>query len=202
MEVIETVMGSPWVYLVLFSFAMLDAFFPIAPSESAVITAGVFAADGEPILGLVIAAAAAGAFAGDHIAFFAGRALDGRFHERMRSRPRRRAAFGWAERTLTDRGGLILIVCRYLPGARTAVTLTAGAVGYPARSFSAMDAIAAGTWALYAALIGYVGGAAFENDPWKGLLLGFALAAAVTLVVEVARRLGRRSQTTASKAGP
>ena len=46
------------------------------------ITAGVFAASGEPILPLVILAAAAGAFAGDHVAYLA------RPH---RGRPARRA---------------------------------------------------------------------------------------------------------------
>jgi membrane-associated protein len=199
MEVVEAAMASPWVYLALFGLAMLDAFFPLAPSEGAVVTAGVFAADGEPTLGLVIAAAALGAFAGDHVSFFAGRALGGRFHERIRSRPRHRAAFRWAERTLADRGGLILVVCRYVPGARTAVTLTAGAVGYRRRSFSGMDAIAAGSWALYAASIGYLGGAAFEDDPLKGLMLGFALAAMVTMVVEVACRLSRRPRATTGR---
>jgi membrane-associated protein len=194
MEFVDAAMASPWVYLALFGFALLDAFFPLVPSESAIITAGVFAADGEPVLWLVIAVSALGAFAGDHISFFGGRVLGGRFRERIASRPRHRAAFQWAERTLAARGGLILVVCRYIPGARTAVTLTAGAVGYPRRSFSGMDAIAAGSWALYAAMIGYLGGAAFEDDPVKGLMLGFALAATVTVVVEVARRLSRRSR--------
>lgn len=198
MELVEAAMSSPWVYLALFGLAALDAFFPLVPSESAVITAGVFAAHGEPVLGLVIGASALGAFVGDHVSYFAGRALGGRFRER-------RAAYRWAERTLAARGGLILVVCRYVPGARTAVTLTAGAVRYPRGSFSAMDAIAASSWAVYAALIGYLGGTAFEDDPLKGLLLGFALAAAVTVVVEVARRSSgyRRDggRATGSRAG-
>ena len=45
-ELVEHAVGSPWVYLALFAFAALDAFFPIVPSESLVISAGVFAASG------------------------------------------------------------------------------------------------------------------------------------------------------------
>ena len=43
-QLVEGAMGSPWVFVALFAFAMIDAFFPIVPSESLVITAGVFAA--------------------------------------------------------------------------------------------------------------------------------------------------------------
>ena len=73
-ELVEHAVGSPWVYLALFAFAALDAFFPIVPSESLVISAGVFAASGsEPDLVPIILAAAAGAFLGDHISYFIGR---------------------------------------------------------------------------------------------------------------------------------
>ena len=47
-DLVEGAMGSPWVYLALCAFAAIDAFFPVVPSESLVITAGVFAATGEP----------------------------------------------------------------------------------------------------------------------------------------------------------
>ena len=43
-DLVEGAMGSPWVYLALCAFAAIDAFFPVVPSESLVISAGVFAA--------------------------------------------------------------------------------------------------------------------------------------------------------------
>ena len=113
---VETLMGSPWVYAALFAFAAIDGFFPLVPSESLVITAGVFAASGEPILPLVILAAAAGAFAGDHVAYLVGRTAGGRLAESARQGSRKRKAFEWAGRILDARGGLIVIVCRYIPG--------------------------------------------------------------------------------------
>ena len=196
MELVEGAMGSPWVYLALLAFAALDAFFPVVPSESLVITAGVFAAGGEPNLAGVIVAAALGAFIGDHVSYFIGRTAGERMMRRARPGGKKAAAWARGHKLLEDRGGVILIVCRYIPGARTAITLTAGAVSYRLRSFSFFDGIAALSWGIYSALIGYIGGEAFEEDPWKGLGLGLGIALTVTFAVEVIRHL-RRPKTAA-----
>jgi membrane protein DedA with SNARE-associated domain len=192
-QMVEGAMGSPWVFAALFAFAAIDAFFPIVPSESLVITAGVFAATGEPNLAGVIVAAGLGALAGDHIAYFGGRFAGDRFAPAPGNR--RAKALAGGGKLLHDRGGVILIVCRYIPGLRTAVTLTAGAVRYPLRFFTFFDGIAAFSWATYSALIGYIGGEAFEGDPLKGLALGLGLALAVTGAVEVVRHRRRRTAT-------
>ncbi|TDE15178.1 DedA family protein, partial [Actinomadura sp. 6K520] len=67
MGAVGTAVSSPWFYLVLFAVAALDGFFPVVPSESLVITAGVYAASGRPELEWVVVAAALGAFTGDHV---------------------------------------------------------------------------------------------------------------------------------------
>jgi membrane protein DedA with SNARE-associated domain len=194
MNLVEGAMSSPWVYAALFAFAAIDGFFPLVPSESLVISAGVFAASGEPSLPLVIAAAALGALAGDHVSFYIGRTAGARMFERAQPGTRRSAAFDWAGKILAERGGQILVVCRYIPGARTAITLTAGSVGYPLRSFTSFDAVASASWGTYCALVGYLGGAAFEDEPFKGLALGFGLAMTVTAAIEVVRHLRRRER--------
>ncbi len=191
-QLVEGAMGSPWVFVALFAFAAIDAFFPIVPSESLVITAGVFAASGEPNLAGVIVAAGLGAFVGDHISYLVGRTAGGKVVRGAKPGSRRAKALAAGRKLLDDRGGIILIVCRYIPGARTGVTLTAGAVRYPLRSFTFFDGIAAASWATYSALIGYVGGEAFEDDPLKGLALGLGLALTVTLGVELVRQLRRQ----------
>jgi membrane-associated protein len=192
LELVHGVMSSPWIYVVLFAVSMIDGFFPVVPGETTVITAGVFAATGEPLLVPAIAAAAAGAFAGDHVSYLIGRTSGARAVRRLRPGSRRRRAFDRAYRELARRGGLALVVARYIPGGRTAVTMTTGAVGYPRRRFAFFAAIAALSWAAYSGLIGYVGGMAFERDPVKGLLLGLGLALTITAVVEVLRYLGPR----------
>lgn len=185
-------MSSPWIYVVLFALAAIDGFFPLVPSESSVITAGVFAATGEPSLPLVILAAALGAFAGDQASYGLGRLSGPRLHRRARPGSKRRAALDGARGALAARGGVIIVVSRYFPGARTAVTLTAGAVGYRWRRFACFGAVAAISWGVYSALLGHLGGVAFESDPLKGLLLGLGLAAVVALAAELGRRLYRR----------
>jgi membrane protein DedA with SNARE-associated domain len=190
--VVDTAVTSPWFYLVLFAVAAVDGFFPVVPSESLVIAAGVYAASGDPDLVAVVVSAALGAFAGDHVSFLVGRRAGGRLVRGLRPGTRRHAVFGWARRTLAERGGLILVVARYVPGGRTAVTVSMGAVGYRLRWFSVFAAVAAVSWGLYGALLGYVGGVAFEDDPLMGVAVGLGLALSVTGVVEGVRFAGRR----------
>jgi membrane protein DedA with SNARE-associated domain len=188
LPLLEDLMSSPWVYLALFAVAAIDGFFPLVPSEASVITAGVFAASGGPEIALVALVAALGAFAGDQVSYGLGRLSGPRLHRRGR----RRTALDAARRALATRGGVIIVAARYFPGARTAVTLTAGAVGLRWSRFAAFAAVAGATWGSYSALVGYLGGVAFERDPLKGLALGLGLAAAITTVAELVRHLRRR----------
>jgi membrane-associated protein len=187
-------MSSWWIYLALWGFAALDGFFPAVPSETLVVTAGVFAATGEPTLWAVIVVAAAGAFVGDHVSYALGRGAGGRLLDRLQPGTKRHAMSLWARRALGERGGLVLVVARYVPGGRTAVTLTMGSVRYPLRKFSLFAGLAAISWGIYCALVGYVGGKAFEDNPLKGVILGIGLALAVTLIVEVVRHQLRKRQ--------
>ncbi|MFI6299629.1 DedA family protein [Nonomuraea sp. NPDC050790] len=192
LDLLQQVMSSPWLYVALFALAVLDGFFPIVPAETSVITAGVFAVSGQTNLALVILVAGLGAFVGDHISYLIGRKLGGRLRERK--------ALVWARNALAERGGLVLVVARYIPGGRTATTLTMGAVRHPLRSFTFFDAIAASSWAVYSGLIGYFGGMAFENDPIKGLLLGLGIALSITAVVEGVRFIRKKRAATQTSA--
>jgi membrane-associated protein len=190
LDLVAQVISSPWLYVALFALALLDGFFPVVPAETSVITAAVFAASGETNLALVIVVAALGAFAGDHISYLIGNKSAGRFRDKK--------AFIWARGALEERGGLVLVAARYIPGGRTATTLTMGAVRHPLRSFTFFDAIAAGSWAVYSGLIGFFGGMAFENDPIKGLLLGLGIALSITALVEIVRWARKRRAIQAS----
>ena len=190
--------ASGWAYAILFALALLDALIPIVPSETSVITAGVVASQGDLNIMLVILFAAAGAFAGDNISYFLGNRYGRRINDRFFTSDKAQKRIGWAQRQVEERGGELIVIARFIPAGRTVVTLSAGTLGYPWRRFVLFDAIAASIWALYAALLGYVGGHAFEEQPWKGLLLAFAIALAVTGGVELFRWWKRRqaSRTT------
>ncbi|MFF8283983.1 DedA family protein [Streptomyces albus] len=190
---VEGFVSTPWVYAALFGIAMLDGFFPVVPSETLVITLGVFAAaEGEPSLVAVIVVAAAGAFTGDHISYAIGRRSGVRIAARLRRGSRAERVYARVGRMLAERGGLVLVAARYIPGGRTAATLTTGATGFPRRSFTRYDAVAVVSWAVCSAGLGYAGGAAFEENPLYGVGLGLALAFTITLAHEGLRALRAR----------
>lgn len=195
-ELLHSAVTSPWVYLAVFVAAAIDSFFPVVPSEGLVVAAGVFSVTGEPNLVAVIALAAMGTFVGDHISYGIGMSAGSRILARLPAGSRRRKSFDWAAVTLDERGGLVLVVGRFIPGMRTAATITAGVVGYSLRRFAAFDALAAVSWAVYAGLIGVISGAAFSSDPLLGVVVGLGLALAIALVAEVVRYLVRRRSAT------
>jgi membrane-associated protein len=192
-SIVNAVSGSDWSYLVVFTIAMLDAFFPIVPSEATAIAAGVVAGAGGLSVELCILAAALGAFAGDNISYGGGHFLGERLQRRFFSGEKAHKRLEWADKTLRERGWYLIVVARFIPGGRTVTTFTAGftsAVSWP--KFLLFDAIAAAIWGSYTVLLGYFGGRTFEEEPWKGLLLAFAIAVAVTGVVEAVRWLRHR----------
>lgn len=179
--------ASGWSYAIIFAVAFLDALLPVVPSETVVITAGVVAAAGDLSVALVIPVAAVGAFGGDNAAYAVGRRFGARAVDRFFGGEGTRRRIDWAERQLEERGGELIVVARFIPGGRTAVTLSAGLLNFPWPRFAVFDAIAGALWASYAALLGYFGGRAFEHEAWKGLLLALGIAFAVAGGVEVVR---------------
>ena len=194
--------ASGWAYGIVFLVALLDALIPLVPSETTVITAGVVAAGGDLSIMLIIPAAAAGAFLGDNTAYLIGRRFGSRATERFFSGEKARKRIEWAQRQVTERGGELIAVGRFIPGGRTAVTLSAGTLHYPWPRFALFDAAAALGWSLYASLLGYFGGRAFEKAAWKGLLLALAIAFAVVGAVELVRWLLKRRRVSEATGRP
>jgi membrane-associated protein len=191
--------GSALSYLIAFVIPALDAVFPVLPSETAVIALGVATAgSADPRIALLIGCAAAGAFIGDNLCYLLGRRFGPAVQRRFFSTPKGKRARAWAELSLGRFGPQLIIVCRFIPGGRTAVTLTCGLTGYPHRRFAAATAVAAVIWALYAFFIGRLGGRAFEHNPWAGLVIGFAASIAISAAIEVTRRLLARRRRRAS----
>jgi len=192
-------------YLIAFVIPALDAIFPVLPSESAIIALGVATAgSADPRIALLIGCAAAGAFIGDNLSYLLGRRFGPAVQRRFFATPKGMKARAWAERSLDKYGTQLIVVCRFIPGGRTAVTLTCGITGYPRRRFVVATAVAAVIWALYAFFIGRVGGQAFEDNPWAGLVIAFGASIAISALIEVIRRLWgrrrRRAQAAAAQA--
>jgi membrane protein DedA with SNARE-associated domain len=186
---VDLVSSSNWTYLVILGIAFFDALIPIVPSETAVITAGVLAGTGDLQLSLVIGAGALGAFSGDNSAYLLGRKFERPISRLVFRGKKGQERHAWAERGLDRWGGPLIFGARFVPGGRTATTVSSGVLRMHWPRFARWAGLAAITWASYAALIGYLGGKAFQDNPIWGLLLGFGIAAAVFVVVEVVRRL-------------
>jgi membrane protein DedA with SNARE-associated domain len=184
--------ASGWAYGVVFVLALLDAFLPVVPSETVVITAGVIAAGGDLSLWLVVAAGAAGAFAGDNISYLIGREFGHAVVDRFLRGQKAQRRIEWGKRQIRERGVQLILVGRFIPGGRTAVTISAGLTRFGWRRFAAPDAVAAAAWAIYAALLGYFGGRAFEDEPWQGLVIALGVGFALAGAVEGGRALRRR----------
>ena len=181
--------SSPLSYVIAVLLPAFDALIPVLPSETVVIALGVATAgSADPRAAVLVALAACGAFIGDNAAYLIGRRLGPAAGRRVFAGERGARRRAWAEQSLHRFGARMIIGCRFIPGGRTAVTLTCGLVGYPQRRFAVATAFAAAIWASYAFLIGRLGGRAFEDQPWLGLLLALGITVAVSVAIEAVRR--------------
>ena len=189
----DWVSGEWWSYLVIFGVAAVDAFFPLVPSETLMVIGGNLASSDDLVLWLVIVSGAAGAVLGDNISYGIGTLVGERTVKRWFSGEKAHQRFEWAERTLDERGAYIIIIARFIPGGRTAVTFSAGYVhSLTWRRFIVYDVIAGVIWATYAALLGYFGGKTFENHPLWGVALALGIALTLGLAVEAIRHVRAR----------
>lgn len=173
---IEANADSVWLLPIVLVVCIVDGLLPPAPAEPALVALGaVAAATGQPNIPLLMLVAAVGAFVGDNLAYSIGRYT--RLGElRTSRRPRVRAFFTWVAGQLQRRGGMIIIACRYVPGGRQLVNLTAGAMEFPRRRFIFFDSIAVTTWAAYNVGIGTLAGSWLEDQPLWGAVLAVILA--------------------------
>jgi membrane protein DedA with SNARE-associated domain len=191
----ESLMASPWLLLLVLALAIGDSLVPLVPAETVVLTAGAFAVTGSPWAPLLVLAAWAGALIGDVLAHHVGRGA-GPLTRWLRRRRVGGAVVGAAESALRTRGGVIILGARFVPGARTAVNLTSGAIRVPRRAFVLFSALAALAWSLYYVGIGMLGGIAFAEDPLLGVVVGISLALLIGAGVEGVRRLRERRRGT------
>ncbi len=184
----QLAVASPVSYLIAFLVPALDAIIPVLPSETIVIALGVATVgSADPRIAVLVVLAACGAFAGDNLAYLIGRRFGPAARRRLFGSERGERRLAWAARVLDRFGIWIIIACRFIPGGRTAVTLSCGMIGYRRRSFVAATACAGGMWAAYAFFIGRLGGRAFADKPWAGLLLALGVALVLSVQVQVLR---------------
>lgn len=188
----QEVSQSALTYPVVLTAAGLDVLFPLIPSETIVITAGVLAAQGDLLIWVIVPAVALGAFLGDNLCYFLGRRIGDPIADRLFDDEQGQARLLWAEEALRRRGAVLIGVGRFIPGGRTATTFAAGTLEMPYRQFLVADAFAACIWAFYVSMLGYLGGETFKDSLWPPLAASFGCAMVVGLGFEVWRRVQER----------
>jgi membrane-associated protein len=194
--------GSPWVFALVFAVCVIDGFFPPIPSEPVVIALAAVALPlgGASILPL-LAAAAAGAIAGDNLAYALGSHFGTERFAILR-RPRIASVFRWARSELATRGAFLLLTARYVPVGRTAVNITAGATRFPRLRFVALSTLGGITWATYSVFVGSAVAHLLGGRPLLSVVVAVCLAATLGILIDLAlRRLARtRSRQAGSRA--
>jgi membrane protein DedA with SNARE-associated domain/membrane-associated phospholipid phosphatase len=152
-------LGS-WTYLVVGVLAFLEtgAFVGlIAPGETTVIVGGVVAGQGEISLWVLITLVWTCAVAGDLASYTAGRKLGRawllRHGERLKiTEPRLKQVEDFFEK----RGGVTILVGRFIGFVRALAPFIAGTSRMPLRRFLPYDVLGAGAWAATFSTLGYV----------------------------------------------
>lgn len=182
----ELVTDSPITYLIIFALAAIDVLVPILPAEATVTAAAVLAGQGTLNIIWVMVAAGLGAFVGDNVAYWIGRAAGRPLVERvLRGNTEQLDA---VQQQFDKRGGLFIIIGRFIPGGRTAIAIGAGVLHFNWVQFIIYDAIAAVIWAFQAAIPGFIGGTLVQDQPWLAMIFGFVLSALLALGIALAQR--------------
>jgi membrane protein DedA with SNARE-associated domain/membrane-associated phospholipid phosphatase len=181
---------GPWTYLVVGVLAFLEtgAFVGlVAPGETTVIVGGVVAGQGEISLSVLIAITWTCAVAGDLASYTAGRKLGRawllRHGQRVKITEERLAQ---VERFFEKRGGVTILIGRFIGFVRALAPFIAGTSRMPLRRFLPYDVLGAGAWAATFATLGYVFWQSFERLTTyvsRGL---FAFGTVVVVVVAIA----------------
>lgn len=176
------VASSPWVYPVTAVLIVADAFLVVVPSETVVVALGALAlSTGTPSVWVLVPVAAASAILGDSLCFVIGRRIGTAWirHTRLAR------AVEFAKATLDRRAASVILTARYVPFARIAVNLTAGATGFSYRRFLPLSAIAGLGWALFNVFVGASFGALFPGQPLLGVVLAVVVAIGLGVLIDV-----------------
>jgi len=194
--------ASPWIFPALFLLVVADAFLVVLPSETVVVALGALAgATGEPAVLVLLPVAAAGALLGDSLCYLIGRRVGIDRWAWQRS-GRIAGMLARVRTTVLVRPAVLIFTARYIPYARIAVNLSAGAVGLPLRRFLPLAAAAGTAWAVYNLVVGALFGAALSDTPLLAIGVSIVVAIALGITVDlVVQRIAARRPTPAPGAG-
>ena len=174
----------------------------VIPGETAAVLGGVLASRGRVSLPLLIVVVVAAAVTGPLIGYEIGRHLGGRV---IAARRMRRVASGMdrAQAVVHRRGGLAVLLGRFVAILRALVPAVAGTTRMPYRTFLIYNMLGGLIWGIGYCLLGYVAGSAYaaiERTVGTGVAIVVAVAVLGGLGFWLVRR-HRREQASPAAAG-
>ncbi|WP_031206757.1 MULTISPECIES: DedA family protein [Microbacterium] len=190
-DLLTASLASPWSLAVMSLLVVGDAFFVVVPGEVAVTALGAVAVTtGSPPLWAVVVCAAVAAAVGDACCYLIGRSV-GTERWRWMRMPRVQQALVWARRRLDGGMATVLFTARFVPFARLAINLVAGASRIHPPRYLALVALAATGWALYQAAVGAAVAAILPGGPLVAVPVSIVLAIGLGAVIDLCVRRTR-----------
>jgi membrane-associated protein len=166
-QTLLTAFGLSFAYLVLFCvvFAESGLFFGFfLPGDSLLLTAGLFASEGQLNLWYLLPIVFVAAVLGDNVGYWFGRKAGPPLFSRPASllfRPKNLLA---AKAFYEKHGGKTMILARFMPFIRTFAPIVAGAVEMHYQSFLMYNALGGLLWGVGVTLAGFALGKIFPPD--------------------------------------
>jgi membrane-associated protein len=162
----------------------------VLPGETAVVIGGVLASRGHLSLATLTVVVVLAAVAGPIVGYDIGRRMGDRL---FAVRPLRRMPGGLqrARSVLRDRGGLAVLLGRFVAFVRAVMPAAAGAARMPYRTFLFYNVAGGVVWGVGYCLLGYAAGSAYsaiESRVGAGLAIAVAALVLIGLVVWAVRR--------------
>ena len=190
-DLLTDLLTSPWSLALMSLLVLGDAFFVVVPGEIAVTALGALAVtSGSPPLWSVVVCAAVSAAVGDACCYVIGRQVGLERWRWMRT-PRVRQALGWAARRLDGGTATVLFTARFVPFARLAINLVAGASRIHPPRYLALVTLAATGWALYQAAVGAVVASVVPGGPLVAVPVSIVCAVGLGLLIDLCVRRTR-----------
>lgn len=197
--------SPPLLYLVLFLFAVFENLFPPVPGDTVTVFGAFLVGSGKLSFWIVWLATTAGSALGFYILFLFARTLEDEFFERRKMKWLSRENLVNAKRAVGRFGYAVILANRFLPGIRSAISITAGLLKMPGKIVLPLSLASAAVWNLIWIYAGSVLGKTWEDTKrmietvvhqynlFAGILVcGIIFAIALWIIVHRRRRRRHR----------
>jgi membrane protein DedA with SNARE-associated domain len=190
--VVENLINEAGLFILFALVAMESAGIPL-PGETALVAAGVLAAQGHFDIAAVIVVAAAAAIIGDNVGYWIGRTGGRKLLTRWEWLERHASrVLPWSERFFRKHGAKTIFIGRFIAVLRVTAAWLAGVSRMPWWRFFFFNAAGGICWAVLVGLVAYYAGEAAGEAIGRYGLIGAGAVIVVAVLVWLGFRYWRR----------